>query len=53
MEGLRRVAGGEQLHPDHGEDVDDDDKDKRQVPQRAQRGDDDAKQNAHRCPGLR
>ena len=52
IEDVGRVAGGEQLHPDHGEDVDDDDQHEGQVAERAQGGDDDAQQDPHRRPGL-
>ncbi len=53
VEVLRDVGLAEELHPQDGEDVDDDDEQEGEVPKGAQRADDDAEQHLHRRPGLR
>ena len=49
---LSRVILSEQLHPQHGEDVNDDEKDECEVPESAKSGDDDTKKHLHSGPGL-
>ena len=50
---LNGIVLAEQLHAEHGEDVDNDEEDEGEVTKGAQRGDNDAQQDLHRCPGLR
>ena len=47
------VGLAEELHAEHGEDVDDDDEQEGEVAERAQRRYDDAQQHLHRRPRLR
>ena len=52
IEVLLGVDLAEELHPQDGEDVDDDDEEEGEVPEGAQGGDDDAQQDLHRGPRL-
>lgn len=47
---LRSVVFGEELHPDDGEDVDDNNEDKSEVSQRPYRGYNDAQKHFHCRP---
>ena len=52
VEVLLRVCLPEELHPEDGEDVDDNDEEEGEVSESAQRGDDDAQKDFHGRPGL-
>ena len=52
IEVLLRVDLAEELHPENGEDVDDDDEQEGEVAEGSQRRDDDAEQDLHRRPRL-